>query len=434
MLQIGAIVLSFEEAGELSALLPWKSEDPWRLREHLLAAGIPLSGFVPVSTCNRIEFYYSIETPSDHYALFDALVAHLPEVAVRPAHLVGRDAARHLIRLASGLESMVLGETEIRAQLKDAYEAAQSHNTLDRRLRILFQQTFQGSRGIRSAVPMNRLPLSVATIATRHLLRIIAPQAQHLKEARLPQTAVIIGSGPMSRQSAEALSRYFASIVLVNRTAEKIQPVANKLGAITLSFEEFLSCPEILCADGRLPAVIVTATSRDDAFITPALISRILSKRGSTDSLCLVDLALPPDVDPTCAEDPRVKIITMETIRTELNGNREKRAEAAKMAGEEIEQALIRTEAALISGVASPLLKEIQKEIREKSRQELETLLGTRLSHLSRKDIRMLYDWAIRAHKEMNRIHRRGLESVLAHYYGGMNGSIETVRLSERPE
>ncbi|MCE9596866.1 MAG: hypothetical protein K8S54_02770 [Spirochaetia bacterium] len=418
MVQIGAIVLSFEEAGDLSELIPWKSQDAWLLRDQLMQAEPALVGFVPISTCNRIEFYYSLNNAAAHYSLFDALLGLLPPLApgVRPNHLLGRDAARHLIRLATGLESMVLGETEIRAQLKDAYEAAARHHTLDRRLRILFQQTFQESRTIRASIPMDRLPLSVATIATRHLLRRIAPQALNLKEARLQGTAVVIGSGPMSRQSAEALSRYFSSIVIVNRTLEKVAPLARRLEAESVEFSEFLANPGKFFKTNE-PGVIVTATSRPDAFITPEVLGRVFDR--GVPQLALVDLALPHDVSSGCTDDSRVQLITMDSIRPELEGNRQKRAEAAAMAGETIETALIRIEASIISGVSSTLLREIQKEIRDKSRQELETLLSHRLSHLRQKDIRMLYDWAIRAHREMNRIHKRGLESVLTHYYGG---------------
>ncbi|HMU83123.1 MAG TPA: hypothetical protein PKJ30_15050 [Leptospiraceae bacterium] len=428
MLQVGAIILSFEEAGDLTALTPWKAVDVWSLRDVL---GDLVLGFVPVSTCNRVEFYYTADTDC-HSQILDRVISFLPPLAngITPSHQTGRSAARHLIRLASGLESMVLGETEIRAQLKQAYEDAVKHNTLDRRLRILFQHVFQESRGIRQEVPMSRLPLSVATIATRHMLRLIAPQTEYLKEASLPHTAVVIGSGPMSRQSAESLSRHFQSIVLVNRTVSKIEPLAARLGASVLSFEEFVAAPERVCEGGKFPAAIVTATSRDDAFLTPELVNRILKQRGGSEKLCIVDMALPADVHPDCATDERVSIITMETIRKELDGNREKRAEAARMAADAIEKALIRTEAAMISGVSSTLLKDIQKEVRDKSRQELDALLGNRLSHLSAKDIRMLYDWAIRAHKEMNRIHRKGLESVLEHYYGSENGA----PLAERAE
>lgn len=438
MLQIGVVILSFEEAGDLSSMLPWKSQDAWELRAELLSRGAALRGFVPVSTCNRIEYYYSLASSEDaqHTLFLQTLTEVLPPLAegVLPLHLTGREAARHLLRLASGLESMVLGETEIRAQLKDAFHEAHEMDGMDRRLRVLFQHAFQESRGIRKAVPMGRLPLSVAAIATRHLLRRIAPQAENLKdlkEARLQETAVIIGSGPMSRQAAEVLSRYFKSIVLVNRSLGKIESMADRLQATMVPFQNFIENPLIVCKDGRAPAAIVTATSRDDAFITPDFLARMLNGCAGPGRVCVVDMALPPDVDPACEEDSRVSLVTMETIRVELQNNRQKREEASRLASEELEASLIRMEAAMISALSSGLLREIQREIREKSRMELETLLGTRLSHLNRKDIRMLYDWAIRAHREMNRIHKRGLESVLTHYYE-KNGALTSQTLEPR--
>lgn len=438
MLQIGAVILSFEEAGDLSSMLPWKSQDPWAVRSDLMSRGVAIRGFVPVSTCNRIEFYYSLASSEDaaHARFFQALTETLPPLdkSIEPLHLQGREAARHLLRLASGLESMVLGETEIRAQLKDAFQEAHEMDGMDKRLRVLFQHGFQESRGIRNAVPMGRLPLSVAAIATRHLLRRIAPQAENLKdlkESRLQETAVVIGSGPMSRQSAEVLSRYFENIILVNRSLGKIEATAERLRATMVPFQNFIQNPLIVCKDGRAPAAIVTATSRDDAFITPEFLSRMLDGCDGPGKVCVVDMALPPDVDPACENDPRVSLVTMETIRLELQNNRNKREEASRLASEEIDASLIRMEAAMIAAVSSGLLREIQREIREKSRMELETLLGTRLSHLKAKDIRMLYDWAIRAHREMNRIHKRGIESVLAHYYE-KNGALTSQTLEPR--
>lgn len=410
MKHLGAIVLSFEEAGDLNGILPWKtvsSEDgSFDAIARTLRAELPVTGLLHVSTCNRVEIIYSlgagIGEMNIHERVRDRLLGLMPvlDSKVQPLHLVGRDVIRHLIRLACGLESMVLGETEIRAQLKDAHTHADDTGNLDRRLRIVLRHVFQEAREIRSRLPLANLPLSVSALATRRL-------ADMLHNSDPKDAVVIIGSGPMSRAAAEYVAKWDARIVLVNRTLSKVQEQADRLGAQTLTLDEFLSEPE---RAGSIRAII-TATSRPDAFLTREFVEPYAEK-----GIVLVDMAVPPDVDPAAISMPGVRLVNMESLRAELVINRARREEAAREAEAMIHEALFRTEAGLAAGLSGGSLREIQENVRTKSRAHLEQLLEDRLRHLSQKDRRLIYTWAIQANRDMNRIHRQGLESVIREY------------------
>ncbi len=400
MKNIGTIVLSFEEAGELAGLLPWKNVDR-TVYSQLFAKNPCLSGLILLSTCNRVELIYSLKDSARHTDFALSVMETMPRLrdGIRPAFLQRKEAVRHLIRLATGLESLVLGETEIKAQIKNALDDSEKENALDSRLRVLFRNIFHEAKVIRTNIPVNYLPLSLATLAVKKIQSRVND----------PDGIVIIGSGPMSRQAAEYLTKYSQNLILVNRTVDKIEGHAKRIGARVLSFEEFLNNPESL---GKIRAII-TATSRQDAFITPEFVQKL--ERSA--SLFLVDLALPPDVDPACSEIEGTHVISMETLREELELNRQKRSQAAAGADTLIHDAVYRIQAAMITGLSGPVLKKIQKNVREKSRAHLDTLLDGRLAHLNSKDKRLLYNWAIQANRELNRIHRQGLETVLKYYY-----------------
>lgn len=400
MKSVGAIVLSFEEAGDLTGLLPWKTIDWKALSADLKQEeNTALTGILHISTCNRVEFIYTLNDATRHTDFALSLMEKMPRLKanVRPSFLQGRDAVRHLLRLAAGLESLVLGESEIKAQIKDSYQEAEKLFNLDRRLRALMRNVFQEAKMIRTEIPVGHLPLSVATLAVKKV---------HIKAGE--NVTVVIGSGPMSRQAAEYVSKNAGKLVIVNRTLEKVQPIADRLNAKAVGFDDFFANPAQV---GRIGAII-TATSRPDSFINPEFLSRI-NRNGH---LSLIDMALPPDVDSACADIEGVQMTSMETLREELDKNRQKRARAAEEASSLIEEALVRLEAALISGLSGSLMKEIQKDVRDKSREHLDRLLKGRLSHLTGKDRKMIYNWAIQANRELNRIHRRGLEALVREY------------------
>lgn len=404
MRHLGAIILSHDQGEDLSHLISWKGLTLEHLETRIQQSGFEISGFLLLSTCNRVEIVYSIEDPSQHSAFYKNLVNTLPPVqGPAPEFKTGRPVARHLLRLSAGLESMVLGETDIRHQMKEAKAAAIRGGHLDYRLRTVLQGVFRHSRYIRSYIPAN-LPLSVSSLAVRFLEDSIGGLDTS------DSAIAIIGSGPMSRHTAEYLSKWGSrNLIWINRTLDKVEPLAASLQARSLSLQDFLKDP---ARAGKLRA-IVSATSSESPIIDEELISRM----DRDEKLVLVDLALPEDVDPAAAKIPGVELISLDRIRQRLEANRKQREEAASRAESAVEESLFRLESELIHSLSGPILKELQKDIRKQAQERLEGLLQGRLSHLSARDRRILYDWAIRSHREMNRIHRSGVEQILKSYF-----------------
>ncbi|MEQ9364886.1 MAG: NAD(P)-binding domain-containing protein [Leptospirales bacterium] len=444
---IGCVILSFEEAGDLSGVVPWKDIRPEDVYEQLHSRLPALGGFIFLSTCNRVEVIYTVADSNLHGNFAVEFTDVMPRLrpGLRPSFLSGNGAIRHLLRLSAGLESMVLGETEIRAQLKESFESAVA---LDKRLKLLFQNLFRESREIRSQIPLNHLPLSVATLATGKLAERLGRRHRrdsgraNNEETRTTEAGHasdrigIIGSGPMSQQSARYLAKMGCPLVLINRTPEKVQELADSLNATVatrvVGFDEFLQAPERV---GPL-AGLVTATSRIDAFITPEIIARLRGP-GAEDSkqdLVLIDMALPRDVAPACEDVSGVEVIHMDSMREELAENRRRRRLAAAEADLLIDDILFRLNAQMISDLSAPVMTRLQKNVRNISRRHLDVLLEDRLSHLSARDRRVLYDWAIRANRELNRLHKQGLEDILRHYYGNSESKADAVNAASPAE
>ena len=128
--QIGCIILSFEEAGDLSGVVPWKEVRPTDVYEQLHSRLPALEGFIFLSTCNRVEVIYTLADANLHGNFAVEFTDVMPRLrpGLRPSFLSGNAAIRHLLRLSAGLESMVLGETEIRAAEERAHGLNLDHH------------------------------------------------------------------------------------------------------------------------------------------------------------------------------------------------------------------------------------------------------------------------------------------------------------------
>lgn len=404
MNRLGLIRISHDMTENLGDLSCWKGFDLLQLLDLMQGLEEKVDGVLLLSTCNRVEILYTIADPAKHLHFYDTLIEKLPPTrGITPAHLTGRPVVTHLLRLASGLESMVLGETEIRHQLKEAVRQAVEIGSLDTHLHQLVQGVFRESREIRSHIPAN-LPLSISSLAVRHMEEALGGFASS------EGVIVVIGSGPMSKAGAEYIYKWGGrQFVMVNRTVSKIADTAASLHAQTLSFDEFVANPG---AVGPVRAIL-TATSSNEPVLTASLLSSLKTLHGQKP--VIVDLALPADT----AEDAKTlcRFIGLETIKRRLEENRARREEAAAKASSYVEEAKYRLEAEWIAQVSAPVLREFQKDVLDRSREKLELLLNGHLAHLSSRDRRILHDWAIRFNRDMNRIHRVGVERVLKFYY-----------------
>ena len=261
---------------------------------------------VLLSTCNRVEVYAWIEgrTQPALRAVQRALAAAagVPLAELKPylKTAVGRDALVHLVRVASGLDSLVVGEEQIRGQVRDALRAAEKWHALPASLRGVFQRAGESARRIRGATRLGTHP-SMAAAGVN-----VAQRA--LSDALEGELAVVLGAGVMARAAAEALLAAGARVRVLNRTPSHAERAMHGLrGAIEV--DSLHALPAALAE----AALVVGATaSRQPVIPLDAVEAAVPARRGR--ALLLLDIALPRDIDPRVREVPGVSLIDMDDL------------------------------------------------------------------------------------------------------------------------
>ncbi|MEW5829863.1 MAG: glutamyl-tRNA reductase [Chloroflexota bacterium] len=268
--------------------------------------GDSLGELVILSTCNRIELYAVSSRPfPDDLSLFLSETREVPADAFRPHayHFRDEDAVRHLLRVASGLDSLVLGEPQILGQVTDALEQARGAGSVGPLLSRLFQSAIHAGKRARAETHIARNPASVSSLAAS-----LAEKSVH-NLAR--SQVVILGAGEMAELAVEALRKRGASRVLVlNRTLARAETLAKRWQAEASTFErmeEALSAADVLVASTGAPHTI----------INPGMVERIMKERPSR-PLVMIDIAVPRDVDPACNAIPGVTVFDMDGLNARL--------------------------------------------------------------------------------------------------------------------
>ena len=258
---------------------------------HLPAAAAELaraSGVgeaVIVSTCNRVEFYVAAENSEQGFAAVRDFVttrATAPEGDAFFRHVSPR-AVRHLFRVVSGLESMVLGETEILGQVKKAYAAATETGATSKHLNKLFQRAFNVAKEVRTKTAITRGAVSVGSAAVELAEKIFGKLAHC--------TVMILGAGETSEMTAGALkARGVKSIFVANRNYERAAALAQAMGGRAVHFDEW-------AREFHEVDILIGSTSAPHHVLTREQLTPIMRTRPDRPLFC-IDLAVPRDIDP----------------------------------------------------------------------------------------------------------------------------------------
>src|ERR1700722_4355053 len=257
---------------------------------------------VVLSTCNRTEFYVVTEDSQlaieplfhDFYGpLGSSETQHLFRLPALPS-------IRHLFRVASGLESMVLGETEIFGQVKRAYEAAARSGTTGRILNRLFQKAFHMGKHVRSATAITRGSVSVGSVAVDLAMQIFG-ELDGRKN-------MILGAGETSERTAWSFqSRGARQLFVSNRSFERATELAEAIGGRAIRFDDWED--EFQDLD-----ILVSSTAAPHAIVTRATLESVLRMRRDR-PLFIIDLAMPRDVDPAVHEMDGVYVYDLDSLR-----------------------------------------------------------------------------------------------------------------------
>lgn len=278
-----------------------------------------------LSTCNRTELYCGLKD-GDSRPVVEWLGDYhkLRTVDLWPyvyQHAEGL-AVRHILRVASGLDSLVLGEPQILGQVKAAYQAANSVGALGARLERLFQHTFAVAKQVRTDTRIGASPVSVAFAAVSLAKQIFAD---------LPQrTALLIGAGDTMELVARHLHESgIGRLVVANRTLERAHALAASFAGYAIALEEIPA--HLGEAD-----MVITATCCPGWVLEEPLIRRCLKQRRHQ-PMFMVDLAVPRDIDPAAADLDDVYLYTVDDLKDIIQDNLRSRQAAAAQAEEMID-------------------------------------------------------------------------------------------------
>jgi len=256
-----------------------------------------------VSTCNRTEFYLAAPNADVAFAALEKmLTAHVGEEHEARAHFykIGKiEAARHLCRVVSGLDSMVLGETEIFGQVKDAYAAAHAAGVTGPILNRMFQRAFSVGKKVRTDTSIQVGATSIAGAAVELAEKIFGK----LAGCRV----IVIGAGEMSRQTAQALvSRGASSVFVTNRSFERAEELAAEMGGRAVRFDEWQAA--LAGVD-----VVISSTSAPHPVVLPHHVEAVRRVRKYR-PLFFIDIAVPRDIDPAVGEIEEVYLYDIDTL------------------------------------------------------------------------------------------------------------------------
>jgi glutamyl-tRNA reductase len=257
---------------------------------------------VLLSTCNRTEFY--IVTQDSQLAIEPLFHDFYGPVGISEfQHLFRLPAVpsiRHLFRVACGLESMVLGETEIFGQVKRAYEAAARSGTTGRILNRLFQRAFHVGKHVRSATAITRGSVSVGSVAV--------DLAQQIFGELDGRKIMILGAGETSERTAWSFqSRGVKQLFVSNRSFDRAKELAEAIGGRAVRFDDWEE--EFQDLD-----VLVSSTSAPHAIVTKVKLEPVLKMRRDR-PLFIIDLAMPRDVDPAVHEMDGVYVYDLDSLQ-----------------------------------------------------------------------------------------------------------------------
>lgn len=354
------------------------TEEVPALLTHLVDEGICTEA-VLISTCNRTELYMSLPDVRRGDAAFRAVLAERLAVPLERLgrHLYlhrDRAAVRHLFRVTAGLDSMVLGEPQIQGQVKDAYQLACEIEgargaVVGATLNRLFQSALKIGGEVRSGTELGLGAASISTAAVELAKKIFG--------SLRGRNTLLLGAGEMSEVTLECLvAEGVQRSVITNRTHERAVEVAQKWGGRAAPWEELgreLADAEIVICSTAAPTPVLSL----EAF-------RKACPRVSR-PMCIIDIAIPRDVDPRVGDESNVFLYNVDDLRQIVDDSLERRRSEIPRADEIVDRGVEEYWAWFASLVVVPTIRELRSRGESVRQAELERALR-RLSHLPAED------------------------------------------------
>jgi glutamyl-tRNA reductase len=419
---LGLIGVSWRQGGS-EALAEFALDQelaPGQLRDF--AQRLRLKELAYLSTCNRVELIFArgsstpaqdLRAPAFELLTGRSAVNGEAERRLRAWH--GEGAAEHLFLTAAGLDSACVGETEIVGQVRAAQERALELGLCGPSLGLVFEEALRIAARVRGETKLGEGRVSLAEIAVQLLRERIATT---------PGRVALVGVSPMTERAALSLAQAGLDFTIVNRTPEKAAALAARFGAAHLSLDVFRREPIAIEA-------LLTSTGAEHAILDEAALERLAAHSKSGQPPLIVDMAVPPDVDPAACVKLAIPRVGMDEITRRAEQNRAARLLDVGPAREQVDDALDHLQDRFTERYYGPLFGALQQRFRHTAQEGVKRLLKKELKGLGETERAAIEVWSEVLARRFAHIPCLGLRGLL---HDGPDGSIDAFLNGLEPE
>lgn len=315
-----------------------------------LDSNYSVNEFISIKTCNRAEYYVITDDLLFENSLLSNITDDLKSDPIMKEGLViesDENALEHLLRLSSGLESMIIGEDQILGQIRDALRKGQKEGSAGLYLDTIFTKAIHVGQAVRKKTNINRGSVSIGSAAVE--------LAEEVHGDLKCKKVLVVGAGKMGTLVAKALvEKHLKAIVVANRTYDRAVELAKELGGYAIHFD--------LLMDSMADAdVIISATGAPHAILTYEKVRDAVPTE-RRESLVMVDIANPRDIEDKVAE-LGVKVFNIDNLRGIADENRKMREKEAEEAEKIVQEELILLQKSLKHIEVEPLISQIRREM-----------------------------------------------------------------------
>jgi glutamyl-tRNA reductase len=319
-----------------------------------------------LSTCNRVELYLATDDGDGAAKAIADVLAKRAEVGAvdLSAHLYHRrdaDAVHHLFRVASSLDSLVVGEPQILGQTKEAHETAVRHGTVGSVLGACFEGAFRVARRVRRETEIAKNPVSVSSIAVELARQVVGDFAG--------RRVLVVGAGKMSELAARTLRTAGATLTVTNRTRARAEELAGRYGATVADWSDLAGA--LTAAD-----IVIASTGAQRPVLTVELLDGVRrARRGRP--LVLLDIAVPRDVDPEAGKLGDVYLYDIDALQEVATEHRQERQDEAADAEAIVKEELARFLRAWRARQLGPVVTAFRKHVIDLAQAEAARLVAS---------------------------------------------------------
>lgn len=320
---------------------------------------------VIISTCNRVEILTTAEDPAPGIDAIEGFLSEfsgisLQELQPKLYRHLDEQVIRHIFRVASSLDSMILGEPQILGQIKACYSAAVDARTVGTYLNGLLQAAFKAAKRVRTETSIGEYPVSASSAAVELARKIFGD----LQKKQI----LIVGAGKMGETAIRHLTESgVGKIYVTNRSLDAARELANRFHGIARPFEELQK--SIALAD-----IVITSTGASDILVGPDMVREVMRGRKNS-PMVFIDISVPRNVDPSISEMDDVFCYDVDDLANVVEANLNERVRAAAAAEKIVEQEVKSFRDKIRSFKSAPVVIHVQESIEGICQSELQRCL-----------------------------------------------------------